>query len=109
MEAITVEAGRNLTLHQGLGHWTGALRTGSSTHALVEQVRRRSNMLHHVGRARRGLEPLMTFCLARAQVVLFCVALQPRKLCHAQERVPRRLSLAQSRLDVGLRDLPSTC
>ena len=36
------------------------------------------------------------------------VALQPRKLCHAQERVPRRLSLAQSRLDVGLRDLPST-
>ena len=55
-----------------------------------------------------GLEPLMTFCLARAQAVLFCGALQPRKLCHAQERVPRRLSLAQSRLDVGLRGLPST-
>ena len=108
VEAITVEAGRNLTLQQGLGHWTTIQRTGSRTHPLLEQVRRRSNMLHHVGRARRGLEPLMTFCLARAQVVLFCVALQPRKLCHAQERVPRRLSLAQSRLDVGLRDLPST-
>ena len=69
MEAITVEAGRNLTLHQGLGHWTRALRTGSSMHALVEQVRRRSNMLHHVRRARRGLELLITFCLARAQTV----------------------------------------
>ena len=46
-----------------------ALRTGSSTHALVEQVCSRSNMLHHVRRARRGLEPLMTFCLARAQTV----------------------------------------
>ena len=49
--------------------WTGALRTGSSTHALVEQVRRRSNILHHVRPARRGLEPLITFCLARAQTV----------------------------------------
>ena len=105
---LAVEAGRDLTLHQGLGHWTGSQRTGSSTHALVEQVRRRSNMLHHVGRARRGLEPLMTFCLARAQVGLFCVALQPRKLCHAQERAPRRLTLAQSRLDVGLCDPAST-
>ena len=72
---LAVEAGRDLTLHQGLGNWTGSQRTGSSTHALVEQVRRRSNMLHHVGRARPGLEPLMTFCLARAQVVLVCAAL----------------------------------
>ena len=61
-----------------------------------------------IPRASGGCEPLITFCLARAQVVIFCGALQPRKLCHAQERVPRRLSLAQSRLDVGLRDLPST-
>ena len=38
-------------------------------HALGEQVRRRSNMLHHVRPARRGLEPLITFCLARAQTV----------------------------------------
>ena len=89
MEAITVEAGRNLTLHQGLGHWTRALRTGSSMHALVEQVRRRSNMLHHVGRARRGLEPLMTFCLARAQVLLLYAALSLAEDCHAQERVRR--------------------
>ena len=66
---LAVEAGRDLTLHQGLGHWTGSQRTGSSTHALVEQVRRRSNMLHHVRPARRGLEPLITFCLARAQTV----------------------------------------
>ena len=48
VEAIAVEAGRNLTLHQGLKHWTGIQRTGSSTHALVEQVCSRSNMQHHV-------------------------------------------------------------
>ena len=50
VEAIAVEAGRNLTLHQGLKHWTGIQRTGSSTLARVEQVRRGSNMLHHVRR-----------------------------------------------------------
>ena len=50
VEAIAVEAGRNLTLHQGLGPRTGTQRTGSSTLARVEQVRRGSNMLHHVGR-----------------------------------------------------------
>ena len=77
IEAIAVEAGRNIALHQGLGHWTVALRTGSSTHALVEQVRRRSNMLHHVRPARRGLEPLITFCLARAQSIVIYAALQP--------------------------------
>ena len=69
MELKAGEAGRNLTLQQGLGTRTGDLRTGSSTHALVEQVRRRSNILHHMRRARRGLEPLITFCLARAQTV----------------------------------------
>ena len=52
-----------------------ALRTGSSTHALVEQVCSRSNMLHHVRPARRGLEPLITFCLARAQTVAIYAAL----------------------------------
>ncbi len=75
MEPKAGEAGLEVTLQQGLGTRTDDLRTGSSTHALVEQVRRRSNMLHHVGRARPGLEPLMTFCLARAQVVLVCAAL----------------------------------
>ena len=59
MEAITVEAGRNLTLQQGLGTRTGDLRTGSSTHALVEQVRRRSNMLHHVRRDAADIQVLL--------------------------------------------------
>ena len=73
---LAVEAGRDLTLHQGLGHWTGSQRTGSSTHALVEQVRRRSNMLHHVGRARQGLAGAADYLLPCAgQVVLFCAAL----------------------------------
>ena len=75
MEAITVEAGRNLTLHQGLGHWTGALRTGSSTHALVEQVCSRSNMLHHVGISEISLEPADYLLPCAGQVVLFCAAL----------------------------------
>ena len=60
VEAIAVEAGRNLTLHQGLGHWTGIQRTGSSTHALVEQVCSRSNMLHHVRRGALVATPIFT-------------------------------------------------
>ena len=60
VEAIAVEAGRNLTLHQGLGHRTGSQRTGSSTHALVEQVCSRSNMLHHVGRGALVATPIFT-------------------------------------------------
>ena len=98
MEAITVEAGRNLTLHQGLGHWTGALRTGSSTHALVEQVRRRSNMLHHVRPARRGLEPLITSCLARAQTVAIYAVLLPSRDPFAMGTRRWRPLRAQTRL-----------
>ena len=77
--------------------------------ARVEQVRRDSNMLHHVSAAGHYSSNLhFHLSFDCAQMLVVCVALQPRKLCHAQERVPRRLSLAQSRLDVGLRDLPST-
>ena len=72
---LAVEAGRDLTLHQGLGHWTGSQRTGSSTHALVEQVRRRSNMLHHVGISEISLEPADYLLPCAGQVVLFCAAL----------------------------------
>mgnify|MGYP006242040051 CR=1 FL=1 len=57
---LAVEAGRDLTLHQGLGHWTGSQRTGSSTHALVEQVCSRSNMLHHVRRGALVATPIFT-------------------------------------------------
>ena len=60
VEAIAVEAGRNLTLHQGLGPWTAIQRTGSSTLARVEQVRRSSNMLHHVGRGAIAAPPIFT-------------------------------------------------
>ena len=37
-----------------------ALRTGSSTHALVEQVCSRSNMLHHVRRGALVATPIFT-------------------------------------------------
>ena len=78
-------------------------------HGSSQQVRRGSNMLlAPCGAGRYSSNPHFHISRVCAQVVLFCGALQPRKLCHAQERVPRRLSLAQSRLDVGLRDLPST-
>ena len=54
------EAGREVTLQQGLGTWTGSQRTGSSTHALVEQVCSRSNMLHHVRRGALVATPIFT-------------------------------------------------
>ena len=71
------EVGREVTLQQGLGTWTGSQRTGSSTHALVEQVCSRSNMQHHVRQRGGGCEPLITFCLARAQSIVIYAALQP--------------------------------
>ena len=60
LDLILESLGRNLTLHQGLGPWTTIQRTGSSTLARVEQVRRSSNMLHHVGRGAIAAPPIFT-------------------------------------------------